>query len=334
MATCSVLLLEAIAGAVAGAGVDRSAFLAELGVAGVALEEPEGRVPLEVLSRAWLLAAERTGDDAFGLHFGARVSFGTFDVVDYAARSSTTAGDAARRLAKYLRILNDAERITLRQDAREGRVLHWIEAPWSPGLRHAAEAALAAYLSRVRALTGVHLVPHAVRFAHRAPARVDEHRRFFGVSVEFGAEHDELVFARTDADLPIVDAERALSRIVDCQADAMLTKLPDEGLKSAVARCVSEAMRRGEPKLADVAARLCTSPRSLQRRLATEGTTFQALLEDVRREAALGYLADARVELGEVAALLGFSEAAAFHRAFRRWTGETPQHYRRRRSSP
>ncbi len=329
MPTASVVYLDAIVTAAADAGVDRCALLTELGVAEVALHDPDARIPFDVVARAWRLAADKTGDEVFGLHFGERAPFGAFDVIDWAVWSSSTASDAAARLAKFHRWINDAAHVTLTHDETDARIAYRIDLPWSPELRHVTEAALATYLARLRALARVRIVPRAVRFTHGSPMSAAEHHRFFGVRVEFGAATNELVFSRAAGDLPIAGGgEPSLQRIVDRQARAMLAKLPREGIAQVVSRCLVEMMREREPTLAGVASRLGLTPRSLQRRLDRERTSFLAVLEHVRREAALGYLAESRFEIAEIAARLGFSEPAAFHRAFRRWTGTTPRAYR------
>jgi AraC-like DNA-binding protein len=88
-------------------------------------------------------------------------------------------------------------------------------------------------------------------------------------------------------------------------------------------------MAEGDVQIETVARALATSTRSLQRRLAEAGISYQQLLDNTRRDAADEYLADPRLSIGEVAYLLGYSEPAAFHRAFKRWNGITPQSFRK-----
>jgi AraC-like DNA-binding protein len=92
---------------------------------------------------------------------------------------------------------------------------------------------------------------------------------------------------------------------------------------------LANRLGEGDATLAGVAKALKMSERSLQRRLADEGATFDALLDDVRRQLSLRYLADPAIAVSEVAYLLGYSEPSPFHRAFKRWTGTTPTEARR-----
>jgi AraC-like DNA-binding protein len=96
-----------------------------------------------------------------------------------------------------------------------------------------------------------------------------------------------------------------------------------------VREAVATSLREGEPTLQVVAANQNTSVRTLQRRLAEEGVTFRSVVDEVRQELAQGMLADGRLTIAEMAYLLGYSEPSAFHRAYKRWTGKTPEEYRR-----
>jgi AraC-like DNA-binding protein len=98
-----------------------------------------------------------------------------------------------------------------------------------------------------------------------------------------------------------------------------------------VRRALSVQTTAGDLELDAVARRLATTPRTLQRRLARAGTSFESLRDGARKEAAVAYLADTTLSIGEIGYLLGNSEPAAFHRAFKRWHRPTPQAFRERR---
>ena len=107
---------------------------------------------------------------------------------------------------------------------------------------------------------------------------------------------------------------RLVSRFTACDVvlRSMMLELPDR-----------------EPSMATIAAKQPMSPRSLQRRLQSEGTSFAQLLTELRRDLALRCLRDRRITIGEVGFMLGFQNVSAFHRAFKHWTGHTPAEYQR-----
>jgi AraC-like DNA-binding protein len=111
--------------------------------------------------------------------------------------------------------------------------------------------------------------------------------------------------------------------------ERVLAEIPQEdGMLVSVRRAVAEAMREGDPNLTRVAKKMAMSPRTLQRQLKEQGMEFKDLVDDTRRRFAQSYLRSRRNTLTEIAFLLGYSEASAFNRAFKRWTGTTPLAYR------
>jgi AraC-like DNA-binding protein len=119
--------------------------------------------------------------------------------------------------------------------------------------------------------------------------------------------------------------------VVESHAEALLGERPDPTATTSerVRALLAATLAEGDVSLAAMAAHLHMSERSLQRRLASEGRVFDELLEGLRRELALRYLGDRAMAISEIADLLGYSEASAFHRAFKRWTGRTPSEARR-----
>jgi AraC-like DNA-binding protein len=122
---------------------------------------------------------------------------------------------------------------------------------------------------------------------------------------------------------PVVEA--AMLRYVE----EVTSHLPEQGTAGRVRRVVVGSLRTGEPTVETVARQLATTSRTLQRRLRDEGTSFQQVLDEVRREVAVTHMRERRATIDEVAFLLGFEKPSSFHRAFKRWTGVTPGEFRR-----
>lgn len=310
---------------IAGArGADPVALASAAGFAPT--EDPDARIPLALENALWEGAAAATGDPWFGLRAAAAIRPGMFDVLDYAVRTAPTAREAIARLARYNRLVHATAVFAIVDGGERVRIEHAFASGERPS-RHASEFTLASLVVIGAQITGAPLVPLAVDLPHAAPdGDLTPYREAFGVVPRFAQAVGALELARIDVDRPCPAADPALSAIILRQANALLAALPDPERTTAarVRKHLAEHMPEGAPTLAEVAHALTLSERSLQRRLADEGTAFDALLDDVRRELALRYLAAPKTAIGEVAYLLGYSEPSAFHRAFKRWTGLTP----------
>ncbi len=286
---------------------------------------PDARIPLAVETLLWDEGARATGDQAFGLHAAEKIRPGIFDVLDYVVRTAPTLRESLRRLARYNRLVHDAAIFTLHEGPAVVRVEHALRAG-AVQSRHAAEFTLASLLVFGSQICGAPLLPLAVEFRHPAPPDLREHARLFGRTPRFSAEVNAVEFDAATLDQPSPTADPALSRLVERNAEALLALRPAPAVtqEERVRRLLPALLGEGQATLAHTAQRLKMSERSLQRRLAGEGLTFDALLEELRRDLSLRYLQDPKVAIAEVAYLVGYSEPSAFHRAFKRWTGRTP----------
>ena len=330
-----ILEVSARIGAViaAAAGPHAAAVCAAAGFDPALAGDPDARIPLATENALWDEAARLTGDATFGLHAAEGVRVGAFDVLDYVLRTAPTFHAALDRLVRYNRLFHDAAGFTVEDDGARVRVEHALLFAGATQSRHAVEFTLACLVVVGAQMRGAPLVPLAVELRSPPPADAAEYARVFGVAPRFGRAANAIELDHFDADSPLLSADPALSRVIERHADALLAARPEpaETIANRVRRLVGAMLRDGEAgaTLGAVARRLQMSERSLQRRLAAEGVGFDALLDELRRDLAVRYLADAKLAIAEVAYLLGYSEPSAFHRAFKRWTGATPAEARR-----
>jgi AraC-like DNA-binding protein len=189
-------------------------------------------------------------------------------------------------------------------------------------------------LNTIRLMAGSRWAPVEVQFAHPAPADSSEHVRVFRAPVSFDYPTNAFVIERELFDRPVPAADAQLYPILRRYLDRVLKEMPrEEGLLVTVRRAIGEAMRDGDPTLAQVAKKVAAGPRTLQRQLKDHGLEFKRLVDDTRHRFSLNYLRDRKHTLTEIAFLLGYSEVSAFNRAFKRWTGSTPSEYRKKKSS-
>ncbi len=317
---------------VARRGHDPEAFCRSAGVAHATLRDEAARVPYAVAVALGERAAAMLGDEHFGLHLAQDVgSAFTFDAGALMLMASASVRAGLQRLARLQRYWGDGERTRLLR-ARRGLVVRYAAPlPPSTARRHSDECAAGEIVVGLRVLTGRDTVaPRAVRFRHASPRDTSEHRALFRCPVAFAAPHTEVELDDAVLDLPLPQANAAYCAIFEGQVERALAKLDERG-STGVSTGVREAARAtlagGECSLAGTARVLGISTRTLQRRLREDGTSFGAIVDAVRRELAHEYL-ERRLGVTEIAFLLGYAEPSAFHHAFKRWTGKTPEQAR------
>jgi AraC-like DNA-binding protein len=314
--------------AIARAGGNADEILEPLGLRRTILATPHGLIPAVSFARALEDAARLTGDDCFGLHFGAQYHPKNVGPLAYVVLNSPTMAVAFANVARYLRVHNEAAQVSFERDERWAYLRHTLDLPEAESRQH-TEHSLALGVGLIRLMVGSAWSPVEVRFAHKTPADVGEHLRVFGAPVLFGCATTTIVIDAEVCDRDVPAADSRLYPIMVRYLESVLEAIPrEESVVTAVRKCIGEAMRSGEPTLVQTANRLDVGPRTLQRRLGQCGVDFTEVVADTRRRLALRYLRDRRHTITEVAFLLGYSEVSAFNRAFKRWTGSTPSEYR------
>ena len=281
---------------------------------------------------AWAEAIRLTGEPQLALAIARATPPGAFGIVEYVCRAAPTLGDALRQWVRYLNLLDDAVEVALETDGDRAylRVVRESEAP-APASHELCWALVARY---GRELSTVPFRLIAVELAHPATGDPAPYRAWFDAPVVFGAEATQLVLPRSALAASLVSSDPSLLAILSRAADELAKKSSTDPLMTAqVKRVLHDALRSDDAQVEAVAKQLGLTGRSLQRRLKDEGTSFQVVREDVRRQLAHRYLDDG-LAIAEISFLLGFSEPSAFFRAFKRWTGLTPVESRAQRREP
>lgn len=312
-------------------GLDRGDLLAASGFTEPELQDLDARVSRAKMIHLWRRVGEALPDPALGLRLGASVSVRELGLIGYMMQFSTTLGQAFTRLCRFSRLLAD-DTLVLVEAGPERAELVGGASLELVALRHPLDARAALALAVARELTGTDIEPLEVRLPHAPPPDPRPYRRFFSSPVHFHAGATALAFTRRDLDLPIPAGDATLGSYLEEYAEVMLRSLPAEAsLAERLRGLLSTELSDGQPGLERLAGRLGVSPRTLQRQLRAEGTTFQEVLDDFRRTMAVDLLANRELAIKEVAFLLGYGDLSAFYRAFRRWYGRSPQSHRRER---
>ena len=272
-------------------------------------------------------AAKLVGDHCFGFHLAMETDTRELGIIHYILSASDNALDATRNLIRYHHLVNTTTSLVIEESDQQVA----IDTTFRPGLegfeRQIAEWGTTAFLAELRRLTLSNIVPLRLTFVHRRKSEVREFREFFGCPIRFGTNRQSMVFAKKDLLLPIHAADRHLLNILEvfCEEALSRRKTPPTPTRARVEKVLLKVLPKGVANVSNVAETLAMSTSSLERRLNDEGTSYTAVLGELRRELAMQYLEDKTLGVGQIAWLLGYSEVSSFNHAFRRWTSRSPR---------
>lgn len=307
--------------------VPAAALTRGLPITAAALDAPATRVPIEVCAEVVARAHRLTREPALALYAGWQMRLSSHGYLGFAAMTAPTLRAAIDLAVRYAATRTTAIGIVLVEAGTDAALVIEERAPLG-ALREFAVLSLAAGLWQLgRALTGKPLVGIA-ECGFAAPAFLAQ-VPFAAGMLRFDRPQHRLRFARALLDLPITSSDPVALELARGQCERELAAIVDAGLPTRVRTAVAARLDRGAP-LPVVAKELRMSTRTLKRKLADRGTTFSAIVDDLRRQRALLLLDDRALSIAEVAAAVGYTELANFTRAFRRWTGTTPAAHRKR----
>jgi len=276
-------------------------------------------------------AVRITRDPDLGLLAAMRTGPGDHAALEYVVASCTSVREALEMLTRYFFVAYENSGVNY--ECKDGRVFLEYYRPSGPQCRAAIDYALAISYIEHRRWTGGDSSQWEVWFPYPTPERVDVHRKLFEPSVRlrFGAPRGAFVFPESELSQAPESSDRKLNELlVRYVEERYVARPPRPSLMAQVRSMILRELDGGNPAADPIAVELGVSRRTLTRRLEEEGTSFKRLLSDVRCAMAVRYLIVDELSIADVVKRLGYSEAAAFHKAFKRWLGVTPVEYLRR----
>lgn len=315
-------------------GIDRRRLLERARLGPDDIKEPDARVAFMSYMTLMKAAIEMCDEPALALHFGEAVRLQDISIVGLVGHCET-AEQAREQANRFGRLAVD--------DGNDG-ASHRIE--FVPDGRHVwlnfagalyrenplfTESSLARAVCDGRSFAAMHPdqawpPPKAVSFTFEAPAYRAEYDRIFQVPIQFSSEMNAIRFGEELLSVRVAAPNQYVSRLVQRQAETLLKHLDDSSpTRAHVENLLLLTMHTGETSIDVVARKLGLSRQTLFRKLRDEGVTFERVLDELRHRMALEYLTVEKMSVNETAYLVGFSHAAAFSRAFKRWTGSSPR---------
>jgi AraC-like DNA-binding protein len=320
-------------GAAEQRGVAPGPLFAALGLDPSAPPDPERHIPARHYVELWDRVVTGLSDPLFAGRTGMAFQLEVLEGFGFLAMSCQNLEQAYERTKAYRSLYNVGSGWELEPVGARAMRMRWeawvLDAAPEVGRRAVNEYQVAEMLASVRTLIGEpRLLPSRVCFRHpkQSPEQL---AAIYGVLPEFGAEYDGFEVPRELLGRPLALSNASLRAYFEKQCQEASARFrADAALTGKVRRRVIDGMNGQLPTMTEVARALGMSARSLHRALESEGTKFNDVVDDVRREFSQRYLSREGLNISEVSYLVGFSDTSAFFKAFKRWTGQAPGEYR------
>lgn len=290
------------------------------------------RVPASKIKKLWELSVQYTGDPCFGLTYARYMQPSALHGLGFSWLASDSLKEGLMRLVRFQKILGTHMALKLRETATGYCLYESISQKNNPlqltDARH--DAAMASVYKICQIMMGPNIIPLRVLFEHAKPACSDKFDQFFDIPVQFNANETAIEFDKQLCERQTVTANPDLTRINDQIVIDYLDQFEQDDLITQIKTFIIEHLPSGLPKQAVIASELNLSLRNFQRKLANANTCYSELLQQLRYEMACQYLKSSQYQIIEIAYLLGFTDPSNFGRAFKRWNGLSPYHYRQK----
>lgn len=313
-----------------GYGLNSHTILKQAGLDPAKLFDENARYAFPAMTKLWHLAGEASADPCFGIRVVDYWHPSNLHALGYAWLASGTLKEAIQRAERYVRIVNSAATMSL-NESTEGYELMAFSVPKEfnpqPAL-NAIDAGMALLLHLCRISAGKDLMPLRMEVKRPLPDCAERYYDFFGPNILFNSQQNIYIFDKhsIEKQLPTANIDLALS--CDKIIKDYLAKMDKSDIVMQVKAKLTDSLSSGSVSEKHISESLNMSLRSLQRKLEEKGYNYKQLLEETRRELAEQYIRNSRLSVSEITYMLGFSEPSNFSRAFKRWTGKSPQDYR------
>ncbi len=307
-------------------------ILDKAGIDADLLNQPDRKISTRAYRRALNLAANATGLGHFGLLLSQRQTFEKLGAVGYLVRHAPDLGTSIDRLIRHFRTHDTGSMTKLESDGRMTLWRHGLAGVNDESALQQTELAIGLACKFVRSALGETWAPSAIYFEHSAPTDTQPYQAVFRCPVLFNQTLTALELKSEDLARPLRQSDAGLFRILEEHLGSIEEGLGDD-TAAEVRKTILQNIENGMVQLDQVAQQMGLKRHVLQRRLRAKGTSFQAILDDVRYEKGRRLLRETGTPISEIAGALGYAESAVFTRAFSRRSGMSPRDWRRANST-
>jgi AraC-like DNA-binding protein len=308
-------------------GLNPVAELRQVGLTAKMLVGPDTPIPFSAAVQLLEQSAKRSGYDNLGLRMAERRRLSDFGVASLLLPHQQTPRDAILMTNQYRHLLNESLVLAIEEKPKTSVIREEVLTDTPMLATQVTELAVAMILLTFRAMIGGHWRPQGTHFTHAAPKDLEVHKRLFKCPLHFNSDFSGISCLTSDLYKENPLANPTMANYARAFIDALPRKTEDS-VVSEIRRVIYLFLPMRRATIKQVAQALGCSVRSLQRELDASGQSFTDLLNTVRSELAMRYLADTGTEIGQIASLLGYARSPAFIRWFAQHFGSTPQRWR------
>lgn len=307
--------------------LDPIPLMQECGINPALVTDPNERFSLDRVDAFYNMVAEVIPDPSFGLRCEQFWHPTQMGALGYAWMTSDTLRDALERLVRFRKILNDDAHLDLRETSDSlSLVVQRSSEKTIPAF--SVDGAMAILLAMVQSNAGKTFHPQSLTITHPKPKDTGLFYSLFQCPITFGAKFNSFTISSADADAPRSCSNAQLAQLHDQLLIKCIAKLDKDDIIGRTKVSIIDKMPSGNISDTIVARSLRMSERTLQRRLSENSTTFNKLLNEIRKELASKYILDSKLSLSAISFMLGFADISSFSHAFKRWTGQSPSAFR------
>ena len=285
------------------------------------------RYDLDEVVQLWHHAIQKTRSDDFGLRMGSTMTPAHLNIVSYIVLNSATLLEGLSKAQRYYRLISDGGNLAIEIEDDYALLIYQPKPEHQAFHEQQLHAAIATLHTVLKWALGQQYQPLKISFSQSRPSNADRlFSQYFDCPIVFSQPCNAIHIDKQLFELQQLN-DQGLGALHEEFAERLLKTLSQASWQQRVKPLVESCLSQGEISRNWVAKQLNVSARTLQRRLGEEDCQFQDIVDGLRKERAIDYLAQQELSQEDIASLLGYAEPSAFYRAFKRWTGKTPKEY-------
>jgi len=315
-------------------GVDIDTLQQRVGISSQLLSDPDKRID-SIIGFQLMEEAEKLADDPlFGLHHGSQFQPADMGLVGFLVLNAPTVKQAVESFCKFQKIYGEGLQIQTSTSKGEVKV-SFVPHPalGEVNMCGAFYSHMSGFVATIDWLLNRKVEPVKVNIGRKAPEKLAQQKEFnkiFGPHVKYSTAYFSILYDKSCFEANVLTKNPELFKLFEHRAETVVRQFGrEDNFKSTVAACLLKSLDGNKPSLESISEKLHKSPRTIQRLLKAEGATFQEVLNEVRQTSAKYYLETSGLNIDEISYLLGFSDASAFRKSFKKVSNCSPEAYRK-----